>query len=296
MKNYVKGVITGFLIAAAIFAAPAIAKNIEAFTSNMRINADGIDRSSRGDTFTREDGIELPYSLIYQDTLYLSLRGMGEFINKDAFFNGDTNTVSVADKAQTKRVIAKKPDALGNVWEYAVITAADGNAYLRVTDDERGYSRVYLMAGSYAYVADDAVYFAKLRDRLAPTEENYATLIRLPFDNTPETQDGTVLFALYPITTGGFAIQGDYAYYAGNDENGSHITILNYVLGKDVNFIPSKDGKIYSLKLKESNDKKSVIQYSILAEDETIYRMELTLDKVTGTFNEEQLLYTYQKE
>ena len=44
MKSYIKGIITGFLIAAVIFAVPAIAENIDALFNQVRINVNGVDQ------------------------------------------------------------------------------------------------------------------------------------------------------------------------------------------------------------------------------------------------------------
>ena len=41
MKSSIKGIITGFLIAAVIFAVPAIAENIDALFNQVRINVNG---------------------------------------------------------------------------------------------------------------------------------------------------------------------------------------------------------------------------------------------------------------
>ena len=44
MKSYIKGLVTGLLIGAAVTAIPAVAENIDALFNEVRININGINR------------------------------------------------------------------------------------------------------------------------------------------------------------------------------------------------------------------------------------------------------------
>ena len=77
MKSYLKGLVTGFLISACLFAIPVLGDNIEVLFNSVRININGLDKIQWGENITLDDGSTTPSSLLYNGTTYLPLRKIG---------------------------------------------------------------------------------------------------------------------------------------------------------------------------------------------------------------------------
>ena len=214
MKNYLKGILTGFLIAAVLFAIPALAENIDALFNSVRINVNGVDEIQWGENIKLNDGGETPSSILYNGTTYLPMRKLGELSGQQIYWNGDSNTVSMTGKQKDINVIAEKPDKNGNVWEYYTFTDENDINYLAVKDKARGYERVYQLASEDMRVTDDEIYFLRHIETVAYRDGEFVDLVRLSFDNDENTQDGEQIYAI-PCYDG-VVFYGDYIFFTYN--------------------------------------------------------------------------------
>lgn len=214
MKSYIKGLITGLLIGAVIFAVPAIAENIDALFNQVRINVNGVDQIQWGEEIELEDGSTTPASILYNGTTYLPMRKLGELSGQKIYWNGDSKTVAMTGAQKNVKNITEKEDADGNVWKYYTFEDADGNNYLGVSDEARGYERVYQLAGlgSSVLVTDNGIYFARI-DKFNNSRVVKSTLMKLSFDSDKNSQDGTILALLYDMENSeNGCFEGSYIY------------------------------------------------------------------------------------
>ena len=212
MKNYFKGLICGLVLAIAVMCIPVVAENISVAFNGFRINVNGVDVAQWGENYTLDNGSEVPYSMIYNDTTYLPLRKIGELTGKHIAYNGDTGTVSVCGIPKKESVITEKPDANGNVWEYYTFTTDDRYACLGIRDKARGFERVYRSA-TETMITDDYVLFFRYSGPGKGYNKTYA-LQKIMFSNDPDTQDGEELFKLN--ATGVIHMDDEYVYYEYN--------------------------------------------------------------------------------
>ena len=224
MKNYLKGLVCGLIIAVAVMCIPAVAENISVAFNEFRINVNGVDAAQWGESYTLDNGAEVPYSMTYNDTTYLPLRKIGELIGKHIAYNGDTGTVSVIDEQNSNVIssvpyqgllLAEKPDANGNVWKYYTFEI-DNTIYLGAIDEVRGFERIYKTMSrnqkTAVTVTDDAIYFAKYIGNYDnhPFDVNGA-IQKISFANTPDTQDGEEVSKL-KISPKSALFDGEYMY------------------------------------------------------------------------------------
>lgn len=291
MKKNIKYFIAGFLSASLIAAIPAAAEFVDAFMNTARINVDGVDRIAWGEQMELGEDWYAPTSINYKDTLYLPLRKISELSGNNVVWNGDTNTVSVTDKLINKKKLVERTDLEGHLWEYATTSALDGSTYLTVTDAERGYTRVYRTASSSVRIKNDAIYFMRLKEHDAM--QNQGTIIRLPFDNTPDTQDGEAIIALYPITAGEVIFDGDYVFYAGvTPGNGSHsrITAYNYFTNQELRLDAEQGSTITSLTRTDGDYNSATLTYTYTRQGGNSYSMKTTFDKKTKQFSNPEIV------
>lgn len=297
MKSYIKGVITGLLIGAVIFAVPAIAENIDALFNYVRINVNGVDKMQWGDNITLSDGTETPSSILYNGTTYLPMRNLSETLGLKVYWNGDSNTVSVTGAQMNRKTAAEKADSCGNMWEYYTFEDTDGNNYLGVSDKERGYDRVYLMASGSIRVTEDGIYFLRLADDNANLYNNNAYLVKLSFDNDVNTQDGETIAS--PVSTAytglesgasisGAVFDGDYLYYAGylqsNASPHGQISAWNYITGERIYFDTAARTRVTELQLVSSSDTEAVIEYTVMLPNNQTQEYRKTFDKTANSF------------
>ena len=286
MKNYLKGIITGVLISAAVTAVPAVADNIDAMFNEVRINIDGIDRLQWGESITLDNGTEAPSSILYNGTTYLPLRKTAELFGKKVCWNGDSKTVSIVEHG-SRTTVAEKPDKNGNVWKYSTVYVADVGYYLLVEDSVRGYERVYKLGSKNIKVTDDAIYFVKVIGESYPGTYDM-TLIRLLFDTDENTQDGVELYQKNYAKDAVF--DGDYlfwlTYWPGNAGHGE-IYAYNYVNDTETK-LKGRSRALYSnIVLEQSDENKSVLSCDVVAINAPYRgRAEITFDKTTNTFGD----------
>ena len=286
MKKNIKYFIAGFLLASVIAAIPVLAERIDAFMNTARINIDGVDRVRIGEEIILGEGWTTPYSINYNDTLYLPLRKISELSGKTVLWNGDTATVSVVDMLKDKKVIAEKADSDGNVWEYVTYKTVDGASYVAAADAYRGYTRIYRAASTSVRVTDEGIYFIRLKEHNAV--QNQGILTKLSFDCTPETQDGEALMSLYPISDGDVIFDGDYVFFAGRTPgNGTHgrLTAYNYITNHEVNLDGETWSNISDIRMSYSDSAKDVIEYTY-SHDVYNTLMQTTFDKRIRVFSE----------
>lgn len=290
MNKNIKYFIAGFLAASVLAAIPAAADFIDAFMNTARINVDGVDRLAWGEEMELDNGWFAPSSINYKDTLYLPLRKISELSGKDVFWNGDGGTAYIVDRLTNRKVVAQREDADGNLWEYATANTLDGNTYLTVTDGYRGYTRIYRTASSSVKITTDAIYFMRLKEH--DVSQNQGTVIKLPFANDIDTQDGEALIALYPINTGDVFFDGDYVFYAGRTPgNGTHGTLaaFNLVTNEEIRFNGETWSNISDIKRVSGDNSHTAIEYTYTINDKS-YRMGVRFEKASKAFGQPQLI------
>ncbi|MCH5209376.1 MAG: hypothetical protein J1F01_00250 [Oscillospiraceae bacterium] len=286
MKNYIKGVLTGFLIAAVLFAIPVLAENIDALFNSVRINVNGVDEIQWGENIYYRS--ETPSSILYNGTTYLPMRRLAEMSGQKIYWNGDSNTVSMTGKQGVIIPITEKPDKNGNVWEYYRFTDDNKINYLAVKDKARGYERVYRLGSESIRVTGDEIYF--LRD-VELTYRRRIKLIRLPFANDENTQDGEELYTVEYFTGG--LIDGDYIFclnyhYKGTSNQYGEIIAYNYINGEESIYNGGRGVEYKNIAIKESNNDKVTLNYNFTYSSHRKGEGEITFDKTTNTFGEPQ--------
>ncbi len=287
MKSYTKGVITGLLIGAAVFAAPAIAENIDALFNQVRINVNGVDQIQWGEDIDFDNGETTPSSILYNGTTYLPMRKLGELSGQQIYWNGDSKTVAMTGRQKDINVVAEKEDANGNVWKYYTFND-DNNTYLGVKDETRGYERVYRMFNSSVRVTDNEIYFARLIQNEYGTKIIKGELIKLPFDNGGNTQDGEMIASL-SIANYGVLFDDDYIFCletVGGTSQHTELKAYTYLTSKQE--LDSSRGGTWSsygnLSLVESDKDSAALEYTYSGSSGETRSERIIFDKTTNTF------------
>lgn len=292
MKNYLKGLLSGLLIAAVLCCVPAFAENIQALFNQIRINVNGIDIAQWGESYTLESGEEVPYSISYRDTTYLPLRKIGEINDKKVYWNGDSNTASMTGYQSEINELAEKPDNNGNIWTYYTFKA-DGDTYLGVKDKTRGYERVYKLmsaqsGNSSVCLKDDCIYFVRFENKpgkeVPRANSHSAALYRIDFNNDKENQDGELIADIPNIDMDTAIFDGDYLFYFSYE--GSMVSQQSVLNAYNINNMSEVCGRysrgnyhaMYDLTIVESG----ILRFKINT-DETY---QITFDKTSNTFSE----------
>lgn len=98
MKNKIMAAISA--VSVFILACSVNTYAFEAKFNSVRININGIDTVQWGEEIVFDDLTATPYSIVYQDTTYLPVRKISEFLNKNVSWDGTTNTVYIySDKS-----------------------------------------------------------------------------------------------------------------------------------------------------------------------------------------------------
>lgn len=226
MKNYMYGFITCFILVILCVAFPIAANNLEVTLEGIRINIDGVDRVQWDENINLDDGRSVPYSISYNDTTYLPMRKISELLRKTVYWNGDSNTASITDYAESssKNEIAKEPDANGNVWVYYTFATRNGRRYLGVKDEARGYERVYQIVGSNTEpekkdtlcvkVEEDGIYFVRILPRQGNEPYTTSELYKINFLSDQNSQDGEKVFPIDGRQKSSVMFIGDCLFYA----------------------------------------------------------------------------------
>lgn len=292
MKSYARGIITGFLISAAVFAAPAIAENINALFNDVRINVNGIDQIQWGENIELGNGETTPSSILYNGTTYLPMRKLGELSGQQIYWNGDSKTVAMTGKQKDINVVAEKPDKNGNVWKYYTFTD-DNYTYLGVKDEARGYERVYRIAtmngGEPVRVTDEAIYFIRRSPYMDCTS---GIFMKLSFDNDADTQDGMQFEELRSAsgatpTIGCSAFEKNILYYSYTfvHSNYNHSEIAAYDYENNKIAIYSLNTYFFARNIRmESDSEKIIFTYELIGSGQSQGNYSVVFDKKSFTF------------
>ncbi|MBP3359905.1 MAG: hypothetical protein J6N52_03555 [Clostridia bacterium] len=301
MKNYIKGILTGILIGAVVTSVPAVAENIDALLNTVRININGIDRIHWDEDMELEGGGTAPSSILCNSTTYLPIRKISELTGNKVYWNGDSKTVSVTGMQKNVTTVAEKADKNGNVWRYYTFKDENEKNFLGITDEARGYERVYLLASNSVRVTDDEIYFVRLDTYNTNLYANQGKLMKIVFENDKDTQDGESVGSLtlrsnndlvigVSFETNGVVFDGDWVYYAGyiqsNASPHGQLSAYNYITGEQGNFVSMNIRQsLYNLKLVSSDEDKAVISYT--PSGDGVYNAEetsITFNKTTAMF------------
>lgn len=290
MKSYVKGVITGFLVGALIFAVPAIAENIDALFNQVRINVNGVDQIQWGEDIDLGDGESAPSSILYNGTTYLPMRKLGELSGQEICWNGDSKTVSMTGQQKDINVVAEKPDSYGNVWKYYTFKDDNGYSYLGVKDEARGYERLYRLSSTNMNVTENEIYFVRY-DGPSPYPNRYsAKVIKISFDNNVDTQDGEEIKSITYF--GGAAFYGDYVFFAENIPGNAPQNLLNaynYKTGETAQYKNNLQVTMHGVSITQINENELRVRFGQTYTPQLIDlgTNSLIFDMSTNTFTKE---------
>ena len=269
MKSYIKGLLTGLFIMIVVWCAPAMAQNVEVFLNQFAVNVDGIDVAAWGEEYVLDNGDAMPYSITYNDTTYLPMRKLAELMDKEIYWNGDSKKIflTAKQKADTREVLAEKPDVYGNVWTYYTFEAEDGKGYLGVKDQNRNYERVYRLSNYKTNITEDALYFIVPRLPEPPVGYNHPysrnILRKITFFNDVDTQDGTSVTSMNECI-----FDGDYAYGTIANEGSSlvksYVWIRNLSTGAGGGYCGPSSGwkSVYGVQLIDSYEQEATLRYT----------------------------------
>lgn len=127
MKEKTQGILIGAALAAVIFAAPALAASLDAQLNTVNVQVNGQLSMQKGQSYTREDGKEMPSSINYDGTVYLPLRQVGDLLGQQVGWDGETGTVLIGEQPETE---PSTPSLAGIVDN--LIEQFPASAYLRL--------------------------------------------------------------------------------------------------------------------------------------------------------------------
>ncbi len=289
MKSYVKGIITGLLIGAAVSAIPVVAENIDVLFNEVSINVNGADAVQWGEDIDLGDGGSTPASILYKGTTYLPMRKLGELSGQKVYWNGDSKTVSMTSEQKDVKIVAEKPDKNGNVWTYYTFKDENDNSYLGIEDKTRGYDRIYRII-SNVRVTDEAIYFVKFGEPVYENRDSYssADLVKISFSNDKDTQDGEIIQDLQ-MGTYYAKIEDNIVFYfrewAGTNIPQTNIVALDYESGKTDKLSIGTRWRANNISTEYDNEKIKFtfkITNTIYSED-----WEVIFNKETFTFSEQ---------
>ncbi|MBQ2663823.1 MAG: hypothetical protein IJG16_06710, partial [Clostridia bacterium] len=173
-------------------------------------------------------------------------------------------------------------------WKYYTFKSkgySDDVSYLGVTDENRGYDRVYRTIGDVK-ITDDAIYFIR-RGRYDTIY--YAALIKLSFDSNADTQDGETIYESPNFYQGDILEEG-YIYYideiptlAGYNE----LCVYNYLTDIEVRYkSPYSGEKLYVTDVEET-ETQIIFKCNVTHKYETVNTRTVVYDKTTNTFVQE---------
>lgn len=110
-----KGFATGFLAASILVSttfvhADDITKALEVMTNKVNIMINGQEVAKAGEGYTLENGTQVPATVTYEDTTYVSVRKMSEALGKRVQWDGTTKTILIKDAPAADVAIATVGD------------------------------------------------------------------------------------------------------------------------------------------------------------------------------------------
>ena len=283
MRSYIKGVITGFLIAGAVFAVPVFADKIDAVFNTVRISIEGVEKLGQGEDYELSDGTTTPSSLIYNGTTYLPIRKVSELLDKRVYWDGASRTVEITGKQKDIEIIAQKPNDEGNMFKYYTFTA-DDRSYFCIEDKGSGDERVYRLSGNKVHVTNEAVYFVQ-------PYRGGRMLSKISFNSGVEIENVRGL-----MPGGKHEFDGDYLFYGGT---GPGTSAVGYLCAYDINSGSEKmfdNGRwcsVGNVSIIESDKDKAIIEFVDSTGTGPTYMSTIEFDKTTGSFGEKTTVSVY---
>ena len=250
----------GIITMSAVTSVPVLSKKIDVVLNEIRINLEGVNVAQKGESYTLNNGAEVPYSILYEGTTYLPLRQIAEMTGKQIHWNGDTKTVVLTDPIIVSSksnpfvfgmtLAEHKSDLNGNTWTYSYNIDNKGVKYLWVRDFNRDFSRIYNCSSGQVIrieneessgwtknedllVFDDGIIFSDIGS---------GQIKKIFFESNFDTQDGII------ISDGEeFFLFGDLMIAYGVDSNSNPIA-------EAINLKTSKKAEIGAGDIKESLD------------------------------------------
>ena len=279
MRSYIKGVITGFLIAGAVFAVPAFADMIDAVFNTVSISIDGVEKLGQGEDYELSDGVTRPSSLIYNGTTYLPIRKVSELLDKHVYWDGASRTVEITGEQKDIETIAEKPDAEGNMLKYYTFTA-DDKPYLCIENTENGDERVYPMTGKNLRVTDEEIYFLQ-------AYSGGRMLKKISFNSGIEIEN------IQPLMGGGkYEFDGSCLFYSGTGPGTGargYVCVYDIDSGYERMFDNGHWESAYGVTIIESNEDKTVIEFVDRPATGPAYMATVEYDKKSGSFGEKTI-------
>ena len=294
MKSYIKGIITGAAVTALLCSIPSFAQRIDTVFNTIRINTDGIDAVQWGENYTLDNGAEVPYSIVYNDTTYVPLRKISGLTGKSVYWNGDTQTAYIAPSfdMNTKTELTVQPDKNGNMWEYYTVKAKDKSGmYLVALDKERDYRRIYRTAYSdnnaAVWVKEDGIYFVRIMDDYSPVDvypnrNTIAHLYKIPYLNDADNQDGEEIREIRMLIENNTLIDGDYLYhYSETLGNLSHAIFYaeNVFTGETAEYAANSWETMYSFAFVSQTPDKTVLRCNFKSSTIPAFACNITINK-----------------
>lgn len=169
MKNKIKGFILGIIVTllmnSIVYASGGNTNLIEVIFNNVNIALNGEEMAKCGDSYTLNDGEEVPYSILYKGTTYLPLRKVAEMLDKNVGWDGETHTANINDKDFLDLEIIndeelnkfadfaiKKDNKYYNIFNFEcnnMLINGKGKLYTQEGFHFNLYSLIYLLAGTY---------------------------------------------------------------------------------------------------------------------------------------------------
>lgn len=94
IQGFLIGVFVTLVLVASV---PNFAGAINVVLNSINLSLNGVDVAQINDQFTLDNGKKVPYSIIYDGTTYLPLKKLGQLLDKDILWDGNTRTVSIND-------------------------------------------------------------------------------------------------------------------------------------------------------------------------------------------------------
>lgn len=138
MKRDVKNFALGFIMACLMITpVVAFADAIQVSLNTVNINLNGVQVTTKGQSYILTDGSAIPYSLNYNGTVYLPIRKVAELVGKDIGYDGQSTTISISDKKTETEVTPTPVDPKDTTETDAV---ADEDAIENPTDNSSNTS------------------------------------------------------------------------------------------------------------------------------------------------------------
>ena len=275
MKKYFLGLLSGILIMTILIATPTLAASIQAVFNEIALNIDGKTQVTWGENYTLENGTDVPYSIMYDNTTYLPLRKISEIFGKSIHWNGDSKTVSLTEPLTTLGwwgdPLAEEPDKYGNIWRYTVQSDNNYTLYLVATDNERGFERFYKIPYNGGklnqslrrdcppvFVEDDGIYFMCYDGNETGWHNRHLNFSfrKITFLNDENSQDGEIIWSKQYV--GKVIFDGDYIYYStaypGMTTSYDQINVCNWRTCESDSLFLSVWNVVTSMRLSKNDD------------------------------------------